>query len=766
MGSTAVRSVALRLEVQGDDVVVRKLDQVGKGGEAAMGRMRNSSKEVPGYLRAVNVASNELQGSMTGMAGRAGITGQAIAAMGPVGLGVGAVLGTLAITASKVFSEVEKAEATADALEQSAKRLRMSTNEFQQWQAASRELDVSMEDVASGLTNIKQKTDEYVAGLMRSREARVFQVLGLTREEVAQASTATDRLYLISDALAKIQNKSVREGIAEKLGLGAMLPLLEGGSARLKEFFAEARRNNQVLDESINTPLAEAHKESEKIEKSISNNWARAIYGLAPAMNWMKRQWEGLGKAIADSISGVDGLSREQLKDEASQLERKFGEDVKKAPQNAGPASGRLIAGGFNFFNPQYFTPEDQLIGAQRRYQQVMARLRKMDEPSGSVGTETINGDKPGSGGTPNSHTKLPPTMEEIEAAKRLAEEKKRLAKETADYIDALAVKEAGEAKDQVTAEQQANVARLKGKAGYYAAVTDMINATAEAGIKKIEAETKAEFGKLDELEKKYRDAGLPVPGALEEQRKTIGRIAADKVAAVKGHQAQEAADNAEASKTELQKFIDQINGPFDKAMDTAATHGMQSFSDALLSIAMGADDAASAFKKMAASIISDLARIVIQKTITVPVGNWLSGVISHGGDFPSGLLGSGHAVGGPVSAGVVYPVNERGFELLQTRQDSYVLDHSRSVTNVAAEVAKRMQPSVVVTQSGPNVNINNYGEPITVQRKSYDPKTNTLNLDLRRGLRQEISNSVSDGDLDASLGARFNATPTVKRRM
>lgn len=82
------------------------------------------------------------------------------------------------------------------------------------------------------------------------------------------------------------------------------------------------------------------------------------------------------------------------------------------------------------------------------------------------------------------------------------------------------------------------------------------------------------------------------------------------------------------------------------------ALNGVKSLEDGLVDIVSGAKSAKEAFKSMASSIINDLIRIMIQKSITGPIANALGGMFS------------GKAIGGPVQRNTPYLVGERGPEL------------------------------------------------------------------------------------------------------
>ena len=84
--------------------------------------------------------------------------------------------------------------------------------------------------------------------------------------------------------------------------------------------------------------------------------------------------------------------------------------------------------------------------------------------------------------------------------------------------------------------------------------------------------------------------------------------------------------------------------------LESVALRGVRSLEDALVGIVTGATSAKDAFKSMASSIIADLARMAIQKSITGPIA----------AAFPSIFK----AIGGPVQRGRPVVVGERGAEL------------------------------------------------------------------------------------------------------
>lgn len=113
---------------------------------------------------------------------------------------------------------------------------------------------------------------------------------------------------------------------------------------------------------------------------------------------------------------------------------------------------------------------------------------------------------------------------------------------------------------------------------------------------------------------------------------------------------------------------LERANGPLasygreaanvDRQLEEAAVGGLKSFEDAILSVVDGSATAAEAFRNMANSIIADLIRIAIRKSITGPLASGLGGLLgfSEGGGVPSFATGGFTGFGGKYQpAGIVH---------------------------------------------------------------------------------------------------------------
>ena len=100
-------------------------------------------------------------------------------------------------------------------------------------------------------------------------------------------------------------------------------------------------------------------------------------------------------------------------------------------------------------------------------------------------------------------------------------------------------------------------------------------------------------------------------------------------------------------------------------SMKDAKLRGINSLEDGLVGLVTGAKSASEAFRDMAQSIITDLARLAIQQAITLPLAKAM------------GFNVGARAMGGPVTAGRPYVVGERGPELfVPNRSGGIVPNH------------------------------------------------------------------------------------------
>lgn len=185
-----------------------------------------------------------------------------------------------------------------------------------------------------------------------------------------------------------------------------------------------------------------------------------------------------------------------------------------------------------------------------------------------------------------------------------------------------------------------------------------------------------------------------------------------------------------------LRNYADEAANAY-RTVSGAVSNAFKGMEDALASfVTTGKMD----FKSFADSIIADMARIAIQQSITGPLAGMLGGLFGGGGSSaPAGVtpgvdwtFGGGRANGGPVSAGKMYEVNERGDpELLNIGKRQYLMmgPDSGHVTPVGAG------SSGGSTSAAPSVQVN----VINQSSQPVQAKQGPLRMDAVRGWVQDI---------------------------
>ncbi len=124
-------------------------------------------------------------------------------------------------------------------------------------------------------------------------------------------------------------------------------------------------------------------------------------------------------------------------------------------------------------------------------------------------------------------------------------------------------------------------------------------------------------------------------------------------------------------TKTSLEQYED-ASHQVGKSLDQLAVNSLNKLEDAFAGMVTGTMSAKDAFRSMANSILSDLARIAARKAL----GSIMGGM--GGGGNPLGaLLGGFRANGGAVTAGKAYMVGERGAEMFVPNQSGTIVPNN-----------------------------------------------------------------------------------------
>ena len=147
--------------------------------------------------------------------------------------------------------------------------------------------------------------------------------------------------------------------------------------------------------------------------------------------------------------------------------------------------------------------------------------------------------------------------------------------------------------------------------------------------------------------------------------------------------------ETLEASKSPLQQYAESVDN-VQASLQNVALSGLKSMEDALVSLVNGTMSAKDAFRSMASSIINDLIRIMIQKSITGPIAGAMDGFFS----------GGGKAIGGSVQSGKPYMVGERGAEMFVPNQSGSIIPSNRLGNGGGTTVVQNINVTTGVQQT------------------------------------------------------------------
>lgn len=148
--------------------------------------------------------------------------------------------------------------------------------------------------------------------------------------------------------------------------------------------------------------------------------------------------------------------------------------------------------------------------------------------------------------------------------------------------------------------------------------------------------------------------------------------------------------DVIDNSITPLREYANSVDN-VQASLQNVALSGLKSMEDALVGLVNGTMSAKDAFRSMASSIINDLIRIMIQKSITGPIAGAMDGFFS----------GGGKAIGGSVQSGKPYMVGERGAEMFVPNQSGSIIPSNRlgggggTVVNQVINITTGVQQTV-----------------------------------------------------------------------
>ncbi|MCW5727253.1 hypothetical protein [Parvibaculum sp.] len=381
------QDVTIRLSAEGQAQLIASLRAVGGEGERMARQIERAGVPASRGLLAVNAASRGLQGNMQGLAGRAGVLGTALSALGPIGIGVAAGLGAMALGISRAFRIAREGMEFGDELDTASKRLRIGTEALQEYRNALKIFGDADADFDRGAKVLLERVGEANRGT--GEGVILFRRLGIEiRDAKAELKGVDALLPEIADKMQALGSEAERTDVAGKLfGRGAgtsFINLLQEGSDGLARMRGEMRDAGLVMDAELVRRYAEASDQSEILTAAIGVNLKSAFAdfpnGLNASLQFMRDWSEALAKGF-DALRGPESRTSTGLKEAIAAIDVEL-ETIKRQIPEWEEAGGRLNRARIAVATAR----QDELVARRAGMQSALDARAALPPPPGGAG--------------------------------------------------------------------------------------------------------------------------------------------------------------------------------------------------------------------------------------------------------------------------------------------------------------------------------------------------------------------------------------------
>lgn len=220
-------------------------------------------------------------GAKNALNGIQGLSAGTVAAMGVAAAAVAAV-----IEAVKQLGQITlDVAAQADEYITESMITGVPTEMLQAWDYAAPLIDVDADTIKGAMTKLTNAMDDARDGSGKSAES--FERLGISvTDSSGNLRSAEDVFYEAIDALGQVGNQTERDALAmDLMGKSAqdLNPLINQGSAALKDMAKEAKNVGYILDEEQIKKLGEVDDAYQKLQLTIEANRRQLAADFAPA---------------------------------------------------------------------------------------------------------------------------------------------------------------------------------------------------------------------------------------------------------------------------------------------------------------------------------------------------------------------------------------------------------------------------------------------------------------------------------------------------
>jgi tape measure domain-containing protein len=653
----STRRVSVRLSLDDAARVKQELREVGETGQRSLERIQGGADRASRALDLLDVAVRSVQ--IAGLA--AGLRAVVVAgdaltqSMGRLNTALGSVE-----RAGEIYDRLYR-----DSL-QTGVAVRESVDAFARFSIAAREIGATSDQVATlvgGLQRIAIASGASQQEIASSTQ-QLAQALASGTLQGDELRSILEGLPTLAQALARELGVSIGElrklGSEGKLTADTVFPALLRAVERLNGEFERAPLS---VGRAFGQLTAAADQFLARLDQAIglSNALARALSGAARVLDGMRR---GSGLLLPSEQEADRRAQAEALRAQIARLEAESeGQSLRSQPRR-GTIQGGLVG------TAQQQAGVDRaarLEEMRRQYSELQEEITRGEQAAG----ERQRTEQEAAAGQA-AEARRRRTAADAEELRKALDDRFRINSEYEDRVRRLREAEAAggiTAADRTQLETLAlrerdeALRRIEGTTRRVAAIPRP-DREAEREINDIIRERERLIQNNENAQERYTRR-LETLGRLVERSERIGQPIPDETVS----------REANAALEELERSQQRVQQATERTSNTARELGLtfsSAFEDAIIK--------GESFSKVLQGILQDIARIVVRRTITEPLGTAVTSSLA-GFDFGSIFSGIGSALGGlfraeggPVAGGQPYIVGERGPEWFVPNRSGTVL--------------------------------------------------------------------------------------------
>ena len=696
------RNLAIRLSVLDGGKVKAELTEIGDTGEKSLKRIELAGQPASRGLMALNAAANDIKSSAVGMASSLGPVGSGLIAIGPAGIAAGVAITGIVGVLKEAFSAGSQAEqafnkmsgvlkATGNASGLTANQIADLAEGIEKSTMATSEQVLDAASVLATFRSVSGDTFKRALGFAQDMAA-VFggdastaaKQLGKALQDPEEGITALNRVGVTFNATQKDMIKSFMDSgqvaAAQKVILDELAHEVGGSGAAERQGLAGAAKGLSDSWDDMLKSLGRSEGVAGPIEAVFKALGETLDYVRDKAQPSVGTQIEETTKQLKEAQAAVARLkgpdqdvlanqpmieAQQKRADELQAQLKNIMDDAKKAEDAEAAAQKKADAGRLaaehqgkldnlaeqgkkldDAFDKIAINPAEKIARVNKELDETKAKLNALREKDGStdgqVDADIAKAEK-------LAQAQIDAINKPISDAASKAEEENR--KVIDDLVKGVA--DVGDKRKQFIDEQL-------NKLNKYATEADKAEVVKNAGERFDKDQAADKLKKLQEeglqVTEKTRDATATYAEQLRKLKELLdaGAISQDTynaaVAKAGNEELKSRKDGLAGAQRAFADYKDQAEDSA-SAVETAFKSGMKSTEDAITDAVTSGGKKLSSLSDLAMSIVTDITRMLVQKTITAPLFNAISGSFADGGTM-AGIFSSIFHDGGIVGAG------------------------------------------------------------------------------------------------------------------